>query len=223
MKNLPLVLITWGSVLIPIILFLTQRGKKTGALVLVFLLCVCSFITDAICFILGKKGMPNLWVIDYYLFAEVTLVLSVFAVHWKKSYLYAFVGAAVVAAMLITFTPALRSRLTEAGLNTNTIFAVLITLVAIWSLMRSIRVPTSGSMTRDYFFWLTMGFIFYFFGNLFIFMLKETILIPSARASGNRFWAIHNVIHTIYNFILGAAFIIWKKHSSAPPLSPASR
>lgn len=209
--------------MIPIVLFLTQKGKKTGALVLVFSLCVCSLITDIACITLSINRMPNLWLIEYYLIGEVAFVLSAFAVHWKSRGLYILTAAVALCGMVITGSPAIKSGLTQAGLNTNTIFAVLITAVAIWSVMRSIRVRSSAAMTEDYFFWLTMAFIFYFFCNLFIFILKEAILDFSNKEEGLRLWAIHNVIHIIYNLILGAAFIVWKKHSSAPPSSPASR
>lgn len=188
-------------VFIPSFLGILIWEKLTKPLKLIFFLILTSCIFNLIMIYFGLKYRNNVWIGHIYTIIEFFLISSFFYLIFKSRLL-----KKIVLLLMIIFAPVvvLNKIFLESfhAIDNYSLTLSSIILLAISS-MYFVEYITNNMIVnfKDYRFLLSIGFMIYFGGNLFIFALSNEV---------KGIWLVHNIIYIILILIISIVFL-WQR------------
>jgi hypothetical protein len=178
---------------------------------LFFILLLAGFVTEIVTLIMGRHGMNNWWVLQYYHLLEFLLLATVLASWQKRAPVKRILWAAIVVfpwfwavAKWTTIEP-----LWVTDNITHSVSSVIILIVAVYSLLQMVK-ETDLSLTKESRFWILAGVVLYFSGSLMLFVLFEEIsAFPWVDALTP--FMIHWELNTVVNILFMIGYLMIKR------------
>lgn len=201
--------IAFLSPIIAILIGLVYKAKLRKSMLLILLLIMVSFGSDAICFVMNINQINNLWVIQLYGIAETVILYYFFKTLMPQ---HTSILSWVVGALLIFYVT---DCLYLTGLEQyNSISKSVQAIVFIGLSLGFFYVAFTQEL--DIFdtllpeFIAVIALLVYFTGAFFSFLLASDIhnITNWGKSRTYYTWMLHNIAHTLKNVIL--SFALWR-------------
>lgn len=203
-----------GSYLVPITIYYLTLKYQAQAMVFLALMLIAGVLIDGIGFTsamltLGVKvnAMNN-----YYGLFEIAIVSKFYQTQILSTRKWPFAVLAlanIVAQLMEMFV--FRSPDLFSG-TSRTIFATTVTIYALVFFFRVMKNPPAVHIYYTPMFWINIGMLLYFTGNLFLFMM-EYYLVQVMKNDLTSFWLFHNLMGILANILFAIGFWQTRKHA----------
>src|SRR5690606_38862128 len=119
---------------------------------------------------LREYQFDNLSMLNIYVYIELVLACLVFTKFWGLREMRVYLASAIAFSSLCAVLFALDVGSATFSWIENAISATIITIMCLHSLNKLTYKVADQSLRNHYFFWVTVAFLVYFLGNLFIFV-----------------------------------------------------
>lgn len=193
------------STILPLFFGYLNRKTLGAELRVLYLLLLISLLTDMVTVYLSANRINNLFLFHLYTFFEYVLLSYIFHLLFKDRKLsWLVLGCTLLLFAFSILDATWIHSLRE--MNTLTVFTesiILISYTGIFFYQFLQRLEFSDPLANP-FFWFNAAVLFYFAGNLFLFIFSNYVLSEPS----NMLWVINHVINILFKFILGMTF--WK-------------
>jgi hypothetical protein len=195
------------SGLLPIGAGLIRRAHLRGSPQLFYLLVLCSSIVDASTYVMGRKGIHNLWLIQLYHLTAVIVTMIVLT-GWQHPGRIRTVQRVSVALYTLFWFIAKFSFEPISGADqfTHTIASVLILCSSIICLFQLVN-DASTELLLDCRFWIAGGVMLYYAVNVALFSGSGKLIQLSAMDAA-LIWNIHWGVSILVNLLFTRGFIV---------------
>ena len=208
-------------VLLPVIVsLLVYRQLDRGMRIIVFLVyfnCFIEILAYVIGHYLGRTNLPLLHVYTPLEFIFLTIFYSRIGARsignrtalWMISMFVIFsIGNSIWIQNIYTFNTYSRS-----------LEALVFIIVSLLTFRQFLRELNQESLQQDPVFWVNAGFLIYFSGSLFLFILSNYIL-PMTRSANLHIWAFHSFLSIVLYCLISIG--LWKAKKTSMHLSHSS-
>ncbi len=199
--------------LIPILFYLLFLRKRNDKRVLVFFIyCIYSFVTDIAIFSLGAKGVltDNTYNIILGLFTviEFSTFCLFFYFTFENRLTKRIVFSLIPLFFIITVSSFIYKRENPNNLDniTLTFQAIIFMALCLSFLFSQIKSPTSFFIYTTFEFWVVTGILIYLSGTFFIYLLSASL----TREEINDFWFINTIFNIQRNIFITLGFYFYK-------------
>jgi len=193
------------SSILPLYL-LMRRGQLLRKQVFVLLagLLLTSMVSDLVCYILAKSGIPTMPVINVYFIISFLILSLLYAYLLSdvKKYIYQI---AIVCLVFFMINSLYGQGIKVIQSYTTTLCSV-ITIGYCFILFHDLitNLP-SFNISKNHLFWLNTGVVFYYSFNLLLFIFSTYVFIKLSQYEVMAMWLFHNVNNIIKHVLFSIA------------------
>jgi hypothetical protein len=195
------------TVLIPFIVGLLLRRYLNPAERVLLWLITITIPIELVCYMLSRKGIPNLLIYRGYTVLEFTLI-SMFYIRFMSPSrmatvlkIQAFIFLVVAGLDLSVNGP---EALDQFSTTTESVLLILYSVIAFFYLLQN---PVQMRVIDIPVFWFNTAVLLYFSGNLFVFIFSNYIEQHSSHAF-SEMWSIHSIMNIVFYILISIGF--WK-------------
>lgn len=195
-----------ASCLIPLFAALYVYQKLTSVLKIFLLLLVLVAVTEASGFILSYEGVRYLWIYHIYTLVEYSLFVLIFLFWQKEPRVRKILGFSIPGFFVIWLIAKFSvERWGEMDNFTSSLEAVILIGVAAYTLI-NLTQEKMNSLIADPRFWITMGVLIYFTGNIVTFALGN-VLLSLLQKGDQVIWPLHSILNIVANLFYAGGFL----------------
>jgi hypothetical protein len=199
-----------ASVLLPIAVVLPKLRHPPAHIKLLFYFLAISAIINAVCIIMARNNITNLWLIHLQTIQESFLLLWFFRLIIKnpilqKVILVVQIGFPVFCLFNLLFIQGVNSFPSYTRAFESIIFIALC-MFYWWQENEESTQWTSGLVN-----WIVMGFFLYFTGSFFIFLFSNYLTGYITRSVMDIAWYTHATLVMLMYILIAIGFLNWKK------------
>lgn len=206
MNKLLLAFTSMGSILIPLSLAIIQWNKLPKDITMLRVILMCSVVCDIIGLILGLVfSIHNLFVGNIYMFIQFALLLYIFSLQFgRKKNLDITFGILVVLYAVALILSRNNTDLTSISNALASLVLIIVSIMFFYKLLNELKVE---SIHRQPILWIAFAALFYYSGNLFVF-LAFSYLIKTGYLLD--VWTLHQILNIIKNIFFAVA--LWQSY-----------
>lgn len=172
---------------------------------ILFLLLVCSFISDALSFLFSINSIPTSPVFNIYFFVQFLLLSAIYhrcfdGKSWVIVLVFCFLAIYVVTTAYLPNWRTLNTYAMASG-------SIILVIFALTYLYLNIRESQDFQIFHLPVFWISFAVLFYHSGTLLLTVLNNYLLTNFKDAYG-LIWILHNVCNIVKNLLFGLG--IWQ-------------
>lgn len=178
-----------------------------GYLTPIFLIVSVSFVIEIINVALVRSNINNLFIFRLYTVIEFILISFFYHTFFKKYFRSCYFLLAIPVLLLVAFIDYKINGLKSLDNFSSSIGAIFLSLYALFSFLFVIRKLIFENILSASFFWINSGILFYFSGNLLVFVFSNYIF-TNEESIGNALWSVPQFLNIFYNILISIGF--WK-------------
>lgn len=195
------------SILIPVSAGFLRLKAFNNILKVLFIYCILSGVIDIASLICVRYNIHNHNLLNIFQVSETIFIWTIFFLKLRIGKIRLFVPLAIaVNTLLYCILHAVLSRGIAEMAYTVFQSASIITLSIVWFRKQLIEL-NDEEITKNYFFFINSGLLFYFSSTLFLFLFSNFIH-ENQNPKFNSLWNFHSLFNIIYNVSL--AIGIWR-------------
>lgn len=205
------------SPVLPIILLLTVRGKRTKAIYILTAVLLISFAADITGFFMAKKDLDPSLIYNIYFVTQFFLWMYFYGIQVKnKKPVYAvviiFIAFFIINTAFVQPFTTYQSWLRVAA-------GIIFIYCSVGHFLRMSKIDKTGAWYNNppidpfyhYPFWINTGIFYYFTFNLFLFAVDNFVFTHMNREEALAFWGFHNFNNIMKNLLFAIAVIVFKR------------
>lgn len=194
------------SVLIPLSLAVAQWKRIPREISELRWLLAIGLIFDIVGRTLGILSINNLWVYDVFMFFQFSVLLYIFSKQFSAKtpfiLVYTIIGCFYLISLLFL------SKATKSLVRSNAVDGLVLIVVSILFFYKLLSELKVVSIHRLPVLWISFATLFYYSGNLFVFLAATYLETDQDYLSV--FWILHNVLNIIKNVLF--AIGLWQSY-----------
>ncbi|MFT6923759.1 MAG: hypothetical protein ACJA1C_002779 [Crocinitomicaceae bacterium] len=196
------------SILAPLIVGFVHFQKLSLNMKILYILIVITFVMEAAALILRLQGIRNLFIFHSYVYVEITVVMMIYyrlfdTFRWKLVAVILYVVFIVFSILNVEYVEGLD----VFNSNQRYVEGLIIILLCVTYFVQLMRRAEHRHLHSLPSFWLNSGFLIYFSGTLFLFMLGRDLI----QRDIGIFWEIHALLNILLNTVYVIALLKAKK------------
>lgn len=207
------------SYLVPITIYYRNLKYQDRGMAFLVMMLIVGALIDGISFtsVMLTLGVKINAMNNYYGLFEIAIVTKFYQtqISSTRKWPFAVLATANIGAQLMEMF-VFRSPDLFSG-TSRTIFAATVTIYALVFFFRVMKNPPAVHIYYTPMFWINIGMLLYFTGNLFLFMM-ESYLVQVMRDKFISFWLFHNLMGILAN--IAFAIGIWQAPKNAVSAVP---
>jgi hypothetical protein len=200
--------ISSGSVLIPLFWIVFTLQYRDSKMKLLFYLLIASFGSDLIGYILFNLSLNSYPIINFFLLIQFLICFKLLTEDWpsilKRSVWIGFPIIFFVNYFLI-------QKPTVFNSYSNSVACLILMVGSLYYFYTLLRDLPSENVMRIPLFWIAIGVLTYYAGNLLLFIINNYLTL-GAQGSHATMWIMHNLLNVSKNIIFTIA--IWQSYRS---------
>lgn len=205
--KLLIALFSMASVLLPLCLVFMQWGKLPENISSLRWLLVCNILCDLTQLVLGLGfSINNMFVGDIHLLIQFSFLLYIFRHESERKDTLKFFYTALVIMYALGLLLSRNSPMATSA--TNTLASLILIIVAILFFFKLLNDLKVENVHRLPILWIALATLFYYSGNLFIF-LSSNYLLNKTDFFGDA-WTQHNILNITKNLLFAVA--LWQSY-----------
>lgn len=196
------------SILAPLIIGLIHFRKLSGIMKILYVLVVVTFVMEAAASIIRLQGIHNLFVFHSYVYVEFSAITIIYfrlfdTFRWKLITVILYVFFIVFSILNIGYIEGIE----VFNSNQRYVEGLMVILLCVTYFVQLMRRAEHRYLQSLPSFWLNSGFLIYFSGTLFLFMLGRELIEKDIGI----FWEIHAVLNIGLNTVFVIALLKARK------------
>lgn len=193
------------SILAPTIVGILFYKKFTKELKVLVFFVLFSFLIEGVAYYLRINRINNMFILHLHSWIEFFFIAAIYYKltsnqNWKTTiilFTLLFSGLSLLNLLYL-------EDLSTFNSNQRYMEGILVIALFIVYLFQLMSRPKQEYLENHPFFILTVGFLIYFLGTLFLFLFSKEILSQSE----NSYWALHGILNIFLNIIY--TVVLWK-------------
>lgn len=206
MGTLLLGFISIGSILIPLSLAILQWRRLPKDIALLRALLICTALCDIAMLMLGLVfSLPNLFVGNVYMFIQFGLLLYIFSRQFQSGKsLNAIFGTLVLLYGIGLISSRNQTDLTSIVNALSSLVLIVVSIMFFYKLLNELKFE---KIHRQPIVWIAFATLFYYSGNLFIFLAFNYLIETGSLIN---MWSLHNILNITKNILFAVA--LWQNY-----------
>lgn len=195
------------SIFLPLGLSIAQWNKIPRDISTLRWLLIASLLADMVGLILGLNKINNLWVGDIFMFIQFSILLYIFSFQFERKNPLKVAYASIVLFYLITLI-FFNGTAVSTLVGSNAIDGLILIVVSIFFFYKLLNELKVFRIQRLPILWIAFGTLFYYSGNLFVFLtigyIETEVFLWT--------WLLHNFLNLIKNMLFAVA--LWQSYKT---------
>lgn len=205
--------ISLASVLLPLSLAIIQWNRLPKNLAPLRWLLISNATTDVAQLVTAMNGIHNKPIGDAYMLIQFTFLIYIFSIQFeRKSTLKILYGVLVVlyagGLIFLRQYPEVISILHALA----SLVLIIVSIQLFYEMLNEMKVEY---IHRQPILWIALGVLFYYSGNLFVFIAQSYLLHKTAVFGS--MWMLHNILNFIKNIFFAVA--LWQSYRTVKSLA----
>lgn len=217
MEQIPgiLLFLSRFSVLIPFLFLLRANPAFTGKILRgISVLLAIAAVSDLICYVMLKKGLSNIAVINSYFIIQFYVLSYIYSLYLKNKTV--LIIALVTYTGFTIFNTVFIQSFSEMQSWSDGLQSLLFIALSISCHLQLHKNPPADERLSSLILWFNLGVLFYFSLNLYLFMVSNYIFNNESVENSIISWSFHNLFNIVKNvlFAIGIYYAGMKESKS---------
>ncbi|HWY10428.1 MAG TPA: hypothetical protein VN026_03830 [Bacteroidia bacterium] len=189
-----------------VIVFIVIKKIKQYCIPLIVVVCL-GIVTEVTNYICSNNGINNYFILRIYTIVELVLISLFYVLFFRKHFKSNFLFIPIPSFCVVAFIDYKINGINNFDNYAAAFEALTFSIFSLWSFFFISKNLIFEKITLEPFFWINTAVLFYFGGNLVLFIFNDYLI---AHESSNHIalWAIHSVLNIFYNILIAIGF--WK-------------
>lgn len=200
-----------------ILIYILTRKKQTVAMAFLATLLAASVASDFVGAIVPGV-VPNI-AGNLYTLVEITAIVFIYKSELRHDKKWPMTAVLVILLCIQLYQMIIFPGIREFPSVSRTALSIVVTVFCLLFFFRVMRDPPSGSLTRLPMFWINVGMLTYYGGNMFLFIVRD-YLVYTLKDTLVQYWILHNVLVLFWSIFLFTALLLQSRSSQQHEVQP---
>lgn len=194
--------------LVPLIISLVNFKKINLQLMPIFLLLVINTVMEVINFFFARAGEHNYYIFHYFTVIEFTLISLFYSFFFKQFFNPLLINLLIPVFLIGGYIDSKVNGVNSVNNFSASIESIIIVFYSLFLFYYVLKNLIFENLLSTPIFWLNAGFLFYFSGNMILFVFSKHM----AQIEPEKYALLWHVIHTFFNILFNIflSFGFWK-------------